>query len=83
MKIYWTLQIPDLPREVGFGSPVEFIRWLNSKNLRHSASADWIIDLLGHEEPDGTTIYTHEHSGKPVWTLSWGRPQVGVHDNTV
>lgn len=83
MTIYWTLQIPGHPTEVGFGSPIEFIHWLNQKNLPHNAGPDWITDLLGHENPNGTTGFVQQYHGKPVWTLTWGQPQPGVHENTV
>jgi hypothetical protein len=83
MLLYWTLQITGEPREVGFGPPSKFIRWLYAKKLPHTGREDWISDMLGNESADGNTSYVFVSEGKTVWTLTWGNPQPGVHDMAI
>lgn len=80
MLLYWTLEISGEPREIGLGPPSKFIRWLYAKKLPHTGPEDWISDMLGNESPEGTTSYVFVSEGKPVWTLTWGNPQPGVHN---
>lgn len=83
MTIYWTLERPDSPTEGGLGSKEDFLGWLEKKNLPHTAPSDWIVDICGTEQPDGRSIYIHEPTGKPEWTLTWGSPKPGVDDISV
>jgi hypothetical protein len=79
--IYWTLQVPDQPTEVGFGDKNQFINWLAQRELGRTAPADWIVDVLADQMPDAVSRYTHCPGGVTLWSLTWGAPQAGAHDS--
>lgn len=79
--IYWTLELPDKPTEIVYGSRQDLSSWLKNRQLCRRAPTDWIIDVLGDAAVTERFTYTHMPGEEPLWTLTWGKPVQGVHQD--